>query len=61
MDIIIVPYKYNVTETLSRRLKQRAKMLPSGEQKIGKINVIITEPHFDGHLFRYCIVLGGIQ
>lgn len=58
MDIIIVPYKYNVTEVLSRRIKSRAKKLPTGEHKIGKINVIITEPQFDGHDFRYCIVLG---
>lgn len=59
MDIIIVPYKYNVTETLSKRLKYYAKRLSSGVHYIGKIKVMISEPYFDGHYYKYCIVLGG--
>lgn len=61
MDIIIVPYKYKMTETLARRLKQRAKKLKTGEHFIGKIKVMISEPQFDGHEYRYCIVLGGVN
>lgn len=59
MDIIIVPHKYNVTETLARRLKNQAKKLTTGEHYIGKVKVLISDPCFDGHDYRYCIVLGG--
>lgn len=61
MDIIIVPHKYNVTETLARRLKSKAKKLETGEHFIGKIKVLISDPCFDGHDYRYCIVLGGVN
>lgn len=59
MDIVIVPYGFNVTDTLARRIKERAKKLSNGENMIGKIKVLISEPLFDGHDYRYCIILGG--